>query len=125
MFEEVPRFISGSEWLENVKNLLKNLGVRFEAEESVRIHKDDVVVEVLEKDGRFAVVASVEVPRYLDIEEVDRYVKTYRDLLMFIAKTGLEPSYELDTSIGYTFLRAVVEVEDLGKLLELLRKVLS
>jgi len=46
-------------------------------------------------------------------------------MLKLLAKAGLEPGYELDTSIGYVFLRAVIAIKDLEELLSTLRKMLS
>jgi hypothetical protein len=121
--EELVR--GGSEWIDKVKDLLKELGARFEAEESVRIHIGDVVAEVMERDGGFVVSVSIEVPKAPALSEVDRYAEAYREMLKLLAKTGLEPGYELDTSIGYVFLRAVIAIKDLEELLSTLRKMLS
>jgi hypothetical protein len=121
--EELVR--GGSEWIDRVKDLLKELGARFEAEESVRIHIGDVVAEVMERDGGFVVSVSIEVPKAPALSEVDRYAEAYREMLKLLAKAGLEPGYELDTSIGYVFLRAVIAVKDLEELLSTLRKMLS
>jgi hypothetical protein len=121
--EELVR--GGSEWIDRVKDLLKELGARFEAEESVRIHIGDVVAEVMEREGGFVVSVSIEVPKAPALSEVDRYAEAYREMLKLLAKTGLEPGYELDTSIGYVFLRAVIAVKDLEELLSTLRKMLS
>ena len=124
MFEE-ELVRGGSEWIDRVKDLLKELGARFEAEESIRIHIGDVVAEVMERDGGFVVSVSIEVPKAPALSEVDRYAEAYREMLKLLAKTGLEPGYELDTSIGYVFLRAVIAVKDLEELLSTLRKMLS
>ena len=121
--EELAR--GGSEWIDRVKDLLKELGARFEAEESVRIHIGDVVAEVMEREGGFVVSVSIEVPKAPALSEVDRYAEAYREMLKLLAKAGLEPGYELDTSIGYVFLRAVIAVKDLEELLSTLRKMLS
>jgi len=121
--EELVR--GGSEWIDRVKDLLKELGARFEAEESVRIHIGDVVAEVMEREGGFVVSVSIEVPKALTLCEVDRYAEAYREMLKLLAKAGLEPGYELDTSIGYVFLRAVIAIKDLEELLSTLRKMLS
>ena len=124
MFEE-ELVRGGSEWIDRVKDLLKELGARFEAEESVRIHIGDVVAEVMEREGGFVVSVSIEVPKALTLCEVDRYAEAYREMLKLLAKAGLEPGYELDTSIGYVFLRAVIAIKDLEELLSTLRKMLS
>ena len=124
MFEE-ELVRGGSEWIDRVKDLLKELGARFEAEESVRIHIGDVVAEVMEREGGFVVSVSIEVPKAPALSEVDRYAEAYREMLKLLAKAGLEPGYELDTSIGYVFLRAVIAVKDLEELLSTLRKMLS
>jgi len=121
--EELVR--GGSEWIDRVKDLLKELGARFEAEESVRIHIGDVVAEVMEREGGFVVSVSIEVPKALTLSEVDRHAEAYREMLKLLAKAGLEPGYELDTSIGYVFLRAVIAIKDLEELLSTLRKMLS
>jgi hypothetical protein len=121
--EELVR--GGSEWIDRVKDLLKELGARFEAEESVRIHIGDVVAEVMEREGGFVVSVSIEVPKAPALSEVDRYAEAYREMLKLLAKAGLEPGYELDTSIGYVFLRAVIAVKDLEELLNTLRKMLG
>jgi hypothetical protein len=121
--EELVR--GGSEWIDRVKDLLKELGARFEAEESVRIHIGDVVAEVMEREGGFVVSVSIEVPKAPTLGEVDRYAEAYREMLKLLAKAGLEPGYELDTSIGYVFLRAVIAIKDLEELLSTLRKMLS
>jgi len=121
--EELVR--GGSEWIDRVKDLLKELGARFEAEESVRIHIGDVVAEVMEREGGFVVSVSIEVPKAPALGEVDRYAEAYREMLKLLAKAGLEPGYELDTSIGYVFLRAVIAVKDLEELLNTLRKMLG
>ena len=124
MFEE-ELVRGGSEWIDRVKDLLKELGARFEAEESVRIHIGDVVAEVMEREGGFVVSVSIEVPKAPALSEVDRYAEAYREMLKLLAKAGLEPGYELDTSIGYVFLRAVIAVKDLEELLNTLRKMLG
>lgn len=124
MFEE-ELVRGGSEWIDRVKDLLKELGARFEAEESVRIHIGDVVAEVMEREGGFVVSVSIEVPKAPALSEVDRYAEAYREMLKLLAKAGLEPGYELDTSIGYVFLRAVIAIKDLEELLSTLRKMLS
>ena len=124
MFEE-ELVRGGSEWIDRVKDLLKELGARFEAEESIRIHIGDVVAEVMERDGGFVVSVSIEVPKAPALSEVDRYAEAYREMLKLLAKAGLEPGYELDTSIGYVFLRAVIAVKDLEELLGTLRKMLG
>jgi phage host-nuclease inhibitor protein Gam len=125
VFEEEVVSAGGSEWLEKVKRFLRDAGVRFEAEESVRIHVGDVVAEVSEREGGFVVTLSVEVPTTLNLEDVDRYANAYRDMLKMIAKAGKEPRYELDTSIGYPFLRAVIELGSIDDVLEMLKKMLS
>ena len=125
VFEEEVIGVGGSEWLEKVKRFLRDVGARFEAEESVRIHVGDVVAEVSESGGGFVVTLSVEVPTTLSLEDVDRYANAYRDLLRMIAKAGKEPRYELDTSIGYPFLRAVIELGSIDEVLDLLKKMLS
>jgi len=125
VFEEEVIGVGGSEWLEKVKRFLRDVGARFEAEESVRIHVGDVVAEVSESGGGFVVTLSVEVPTTLSLEDVDRYANAYRDMLRMIVKAGKEPRYELDTSIGYPFLRAVIELGSIDDVLELLKKMLS
>jgi hypothetical protein len=122
MFEE--EFI-GVKWVKKVEELLKGFGARFEAEESVRIHVGDVIVEVSESGGGFAIALSIEIPKSLSLEDVDRCANAYRDMLKLLVKSGAEPSYELDTSIGYTFLRATIELKDVSEVLDLLRKMLS
>jgi len=122
MFEE--EFI-GVEWVKKVEELLKGFGARFEAEESVRIHVGDVIVEVSESGGGFAIALSIEIPKSLSLEDVDRCANAYRDMLKLLVKSGTEPSYELDTSIGYTFLRATIELKDVSEVLDLLKKMLS
>lgn len=125
MFVEEVRQGEYSEWIEKVKELLRDMGVRFEAEESVRIHKDDVVIEVMEKGDRFAISISIEIPRSFELGEVDKYVVAYRSFLELVAKASAEPFYELDASIGYTFLRALIDVESIDRLIDKLRTMLS
>ncbi|MCC6056474.1 MAG: hypothetical protein LM583_07345, partial [Desulfurococcaceae archaeon] len=88
MFEE-ELVRGGSEWIDRVKDLLKELGARFEAEESVRIHIGDVVAEVMEREGGFVVSVSIEVPKAPALSEVDRYAEAYREMLKLLAKAGL------------------------------------
>ncbi|MEM0026680.1 MAG: hypothetical protein QXT53_02605 [Ignisphaera sp.] len=124
IYEEISQ--SGySEWIEKVKELLKCMNIRFEAEESVRIHKDDVVVEIVEKGGRFTISLSIEIPKILEPSEVDRYATAYRSFLELVAKASTEPFYELDTSIGYTFLRALIDVDNVEQLIDKLKTMLS
>lgn len=125
MFVEETSQGGYSEWIEKVKKLLRDMGVRFEAEESVRIHKDDVVIEVMEKGDKFTISISIEIPRALELSEVDRYVAAYRSFLELVAKASTEPFYELDTSIGYTFLRALIDVENVDQLIDKLKTMLG
>ena len=122
MFEEE---FASSEWIERVKEYLKSIGARFEAEESVRIHRNDVVIEAMEKGDKFSVVISIEIPTKLSLEEVDRYSKAYKEFLEIIAKSSAQPLYELDTSTGYAFLRASIDVENVDSLIELLKKIMK
>lgn len=114
-----------SEWIEKVKELLKCMNIRFEAEESVRIHRDDVVVEVMEKGGKFTISISIELPKTVELGEVDKYVASYKSFLELVAKASTEPFYELDASIGYTFLRALIDVENVDQLIDKLKAMLS
>ncbi|MDK6028179.1 hypothetical protein QPL79_02215 [Ignisphaera sp. 4213-co] len=124
MEEELIYQGEGSEWIEKVKELLKQIGVRFEAEESVRIHRDDVVIEVVEREGRFTISINMEIPKTVELSELEKHASAYKSFLEIIAKSSAEPFYELDASIGYTFLRALINVDNIEKLLDMLRKIL-
>ena len=114
------------EWIDTVKNFLRERNIRFEAEESVRIHLNDVLIEISRLDeDKYIMLINIEIPKTLSIDEIDRYSSMYRDFLRIISRASAEPMYELDTSTGYVFLRASLEIHGLNNLINSLEKILS
>ncbi len=114
--------------LEEVAKIAKELGLSFEKEESVRIHIDDVVIEVSPSNGGGKVTISIQLlPEGASSEEVEGVVKSFKKALEIASKLeGGELTYELDTSLpSYPYLYIVRSYESKEKLLDDLKKALS
>ncbi len=114
--------------LEEVAKIARDLGLSFEKEESVRIHVDDVVIEVTPSDGGGKVAISIQLlPEGGSREDVESVVKSFRKALEIASmlESG-ELTYEVDTSLpSYPYLYIVRSYSDASKLVEELRKALS
>ncbi len=109
-----------SEWVKKLKKALEEAGVSFEAEETVRIHLGDLVVEVGEAEKGPTVTVSLQLPGAPpSAEEVESYTKTYQLALKLVSRLTGELGYELDTSLpGYPLLHIVVAYTDADKMAE-------
>ncbi len=113
------------EWIDEIKSILREYNVSFESEESVRVHISDVILEIRRSEENYIITINIEIPKYIDINDIDRYVDAYRIFLEILAKASAEPVYELDSSIGYVFLRALINFKDLGSVISTLRNILG
>ena len=114
--------------LEEVARIAKELGLSFEKEESVRIHVDDVVVEVSPTESGARVTISIQLmPEGATREDVESVVKSFkRALEIAAALENGELSYEVDTSLpSYPYLYIVRSYSDASKLVEDLKKALK
>ncbi|MGC9010337.1 MAG: hypothetical protein ACP5I7_06980 [Sulfolobales archaeon] len=113
------------DWIDKIKDLLRKYNIRFEAEENIRIHLSDLVIEIMRSGENYMMNINIEIPKSIEASELSRYVNTYKIFLETISKIGIEPTYELDTSIGYVFLRALIVFRDLESLIGKLREILE
>jgi hypothetical protein len=113
------------DWIDKIKDLLRKYNIRFEAEENIRIHLSDLVIEIMRGGENYTMNINIEIPKSIEASELSRYVNTYKIFLETISKIGIEPTYELDTSIGYVFLRALIVFRDLESLIGKLREILE
>ena len=113
------------DWIDKIKDLLREYNIRFEAEENIRIHLSDLVIEIMRSGENYTMNINIEIPKSVEASELSRYVNTYKIFLETISKIGIEPAYELDTSIGYVFLRALIVFRDLESLIGKLREILE
>ncbi len=128
MLEEVISIQNrDSEWIQMVREVLDRAGIRYEAEESIRIHIDDVVLQISEAEGKgFIVTASVELSSRPTMQDIERIIDTLKRTLTILSITGREFVYELDTSLpSYPFLYISINYGDIYELLEDLRKVIG
>ncbi len=106
------------EWVDKLVNGLKELGLSYEVEENVRIHIDDLVIQVSESGDGYTVTISVQLPPS-EIDDVGRYVESYRKALEIVSKLSGEIVYELDTSLpDYPFLYISRRYSDPNKMIE-------
>jgi len=126
VFEETVE-IGGKEWLKRVCEELEKLGVSFEAEENVRIHVDDIVVQIAEGgDKAFSVSISIQLPPS-EVEDLEKYVDSFRKALTIASRMRSgELAYELDTSLpDYPFLYIVRKYDDVETLVKELVEALK
>ncbi|ADM28429.1 conserved hypothetical protein [Ignisphaera aggregans DSM 17230] len=125
MLEEYISIQSSSEWIQKVREILDSVGIRYEAEEAIRIHIDDMVLQISEtEDGGFTIVASIELSSRPSLQDIDRIVNVLGKTLRLLSITERELVYELDTSLpSYPFLYISIRYRDLDELLNDLRKI--
>ncbi|NPA97561.1 MAG: hypothetical protein GXO32_08180 [Crenarchaeota archaeon] len=114
--------------LEEVAKVARELGLSYEKEESVRIHVDDIIIEVTPTEQGAKVTLSLQLmPEGASREDVENVVKSFRRALEIAAELeNGELSYEIDTSLpSYPYLYIVRSYSDPAKLVEDLRKALA
>jgi len=127
MLEEYISIQSSSEWIQKVREILDSVGIRYEAEEAIRIHIDDMVLQISEtEDGGFTIVASIELSSRPSLQDIDRIVNVLGKTLRLLSITERELVYELDTSLpSYPFLYISIRYRDIDELLNDLRKIVG
>jgi len=125
MLEEYISIQSSSEWIQKVREILDSIGIRYEAEEAIRIHINDMVLQISEtEDGGFTIVASIELSSRPSLQDIDRIVNVLGKTLRLLSITERELVYELDTSLpSYPFLYISIRYRDLDELLNDLKKI--
>jgi len=115
-------------FLDEVAKIAKELGLSFEKEENVRIHINNVVIEVAPTESGARVVLSVQLPAEgATPDEVKESVESFSKALRiaFELSSG-ELKYELDASLPtYPCMYIVREYSDVNKMVEELRRVLK
>jgi len=93
--------MNSAEWIKRVIELVKRYGVKFEAEESVRIHVGSAVVEVREADEGFRVTAQIQLPQSESpLQDFDYSAEQFAETMKFVSKLKSgQIVYELDTSL--------------------------
>ncbi|AEM39778.1 hypothetical protein Pyrfu_1925 [Pyrolobus fumarii 1A] len=120
-----------SAWLKKLRDVVEEVGYSYEAEETMRIHIGDIIVEVGVEDGKYAVTVSVPLPGSgATDEEVDYYARLYEQGLRVLLGLGGDVKYEVDTSLpDYPSLHMTRLYDDADKLVEdmsrLLRKLVE
>jgi len=127
MLEEYISIQSSSEWIQKVREILDGVGIRYEAEEAIRIHIDDMVLQISEtEDGGFTIVASIELSSRPSLQDIDRIINVLGKTLRLLSITERELIYELDTSLpSYPFLYISIRYRDIDELLNDLRKIVG
>jgi len=120
----------GKTWIKELRKILDELGISYEAEENVRVHVGEVVVQIgeLEEDERgYYVTASISLPSSEStLEEFDYYMDSFKAALKLILGLSGEVKYELDTSLpDYPVLHITKKFNDAEKLVEDLKNVLK
>ena len=120
----------GKTWIKELRKILDGLGISCEAEENVRVHVGEVVVQIgeLEEDERgYYVTASISLPSSEStLEEFDYYMDSFKAALKLILGLSGEVKYELDTSLpDYPVLHITKKFNDAGKLVEDLKSILK
>jgi len=93
--------MSSVEWTKRVVELVKRYGVKFEAEESVRMHIGSAVVEIREADEGFRVTAQIQLPQSESpSQDFDYAAEQFAETMKFVSKLKSgQIVYELDTSL--------------------------
>ena len=112
--EGIPGHAAKTPWAHRLQRSLKELGVPFEAEgEATRVRlAEGVYAEVREASEGYTVAVSVPLPSG-DAGDIQYYVEAFRAAVAFLAALGVEPEYEVDSSLpGYPMLRALARFSD-------------
>ncbi len=127
MLEEYISIQSSSEWIQKVREILDSAKIKYEAEEAVRIHLNDTVLQISEaEDGGFTIVASIELSSRPSLQDIDRITNVLGKTLKILSITGRELVYELDTSLpSYPFLYISIRYKGVDELLNDLRKIVE
>lgn len=120
----------GKTWIKELRKILDELGINYEAEENIRVHVGEVVVQIGEfEEGEkgYYVTASISLPSSEStLEEFDYYMNSFKAALKLILGLAGEVKYELDTSLpDYPVLHITRKFNDAGKLVEDLKNVLK
>ncbi|HIP85394.1 MAG TPA: hypothetical protein EYH17_01970 [Pyrodictium sp.] len=117
-------------WIKELRKVLDELGISYEAEENVRVHVGEVVVQIGEfEEGEkgYYVTASINLPSSEStLEEFDYYMDSFKVALKLMLGLTGEIRYELDTSLpDYPVLHITRKFNDAGKLVENLKNTLK
>jgi len=120
----------GKTWIKELRKVLDELGVSYEAEENIRVHVGEVVVQIGEfEEGEkgYYVTTSINLPSSdSTLQEFDYYMNSFKTALKLILGLTGELKYELDTSLpDYPVLHVTRKFDDAGKLIENLKNVLK
>ena len=78
---------------------MRERNIRLETGESVRIHLNDVLIEILRLDeDKWIMLINIEIPKTASMEEIDRYSSMHRDFLRIISRASIELVNELEIS---------------------------
>ena len=117
-------------WIKELRKILDELGISYEAEENIRVHVGEVVVQIGEfEEGEkgYYVTASISLPSSEStLEEFDYYMDSFKAALKLVLGLTGEVRYELDTSLpDYPVLHITKKFNDAGKLVEDLKSILK
>jgi len=117
-------------WIKELRKVLDELGISYEAEENVRVHVGEVVVQIGEfEEGEkgYYVTASINLPSSEStLEEFNYYMDSFKVALKLMLGLTGEMRYELDTSLpDYPVLHITRKFNDAGKLVENLKNTLK
>ncbi|HIC99368.1 MAG TPA: hypothetical protein EYP08_07010 [Pyrodictiaceae archaeon] len=117
-------------WIKELRKVLDELGISYEAEENVRVHVGEVVVQIGEfEEGEkgYYVTASINLPSSEStLEEFNYYMDSFKVALKLMLGLTGEMRYELDTSLpDYPVLHITRKFNDAGKLVENLKNILK
>jgi len=117
-------------WIKELRKILDELGISYEAEENLRVHVGEVVVQIGEfEEGEkgYYVTASISLPSSEStLEEFDYYMDSFKAALKLVLGLTGEVRYELDTSLpDYPVLHITKKFNDAGKLVEDLKSILE
>ena len=117
-------------WIKELRKILDELGISYEAEENIRVHVGEVVVQIGEfEEGEkgYYVTASISLPSSEStLEEFDYYMDSFKAALKLVLGLTGEVRYELDTSLpDYPVLHITKKFNDAGKLVEDLKSILE
>ena len=119
---------TSSEWVKRIQSILSKSSLRYEVEEAIRIHVDDIIIQIGESsDGLLSVSFSISLPSESSKEEIERVVQSFEKALHMssILEQG-ELSYELDTSLpNYPVLYIVRKYRDTDALILDVEKMLK
>lgn len=90
------------EWIDRLKKVFEELGISYEIEEAVRIHINDMIVQISEgNEGEMNVSISVALPSSeVSVDDVSKYARDIEKAFNLAARLNRgELLYELDTSL--------------------------